>query len=483
MWVWKTANEQRDMSFSGTRSCPDCGATRRRRVQGGPGGFWRYECLHCGREYSDGVNPLGPEEKVQALRLSLNGENVNLPQLDVNKWLRRLTLFTAAGAVALGLGMWASQYFKLGAAPVAQKSIPMLGSTMYEGAGKQHFIRVFLQQESGPLVLQSVVDDFESGRRLAAPQQFSFDTRDKVGDKLGAKPDWAQFRQHSDGNLYMVLQNRQFLVFNPQVHQFSDMSEGLKQLFPKELGAGIDYLEFQSDEWPDALRVQSGGQFFYVNWLARVIAPQERVAEVFAKAARSYHQVWQGYAFRPNGEGEPGSTYLLSFLGKTGDGQMRHLPPVVVYSLETAMESGISAYQPIGNGLALKTADAQSPGLIAVQPLPPMKALQGGRVLAANDSRVLVTFDSREAGGRGAVLQMLGSTGQLVWSEKLSAMPLIKGDMQLQASATRNGFYLRNGYAEPALMMDNEGKVVYEFKQGDGSAGGSGLNALKALFD
>lgn len=468
------------MSLFGTRSCPDCGATKRRRVQGDLGGFWRYECLHCGREYSDGVNPLGPEEKVEALRLSLNGENVNLPPLDVNKWLRRLTFFTATGIVVLGLGLWASQRFNQGAAPAAQKSMPMLGSTMYEGAGKQNFIRVFLQQESEPLVLQTVVDEFESGRRLAAPQQFSFDTRDKAG----VKPDWAQFRQYSDGNLYMVLQSRQFLVFNPLVHQFSDMTEGLKQLFPKELGTGIDYLEFQGDEWPDALRVQSGGKYFYVNWLARVIAPQERAAEVFAKAAVSYDEVWQGYAFRPDGEGEPGSSYLLNFLGKSAPGQMRHMPQVVVYSLDTAIKSGFDEYQPIGDDLALKNADARSPGLIAVTAVPPMKSLKGGRVLAMNDSRVLVTFDSREAGGRGAVLQMLNTTNQqLVWSEKLSAMPLIKGDMQLQASAIKNGFYLRNGYAEPALMMDNEGKVVYEFKKSDGSASSSGLNALKNLFD
>lgn len=461
----------------GSRSCPDCGATKRRRVQGGPGGFWRYECLHCGREYSDGVNPLGPEEKVQALRLSLNGENVNLPPLDVNKWLRRLTFFTATAIVALGLGLWASQHFQQGAAPAAQKkSMPMLGSTLYEGAGKQHFIRVFLQQESEPLVLQTVVDEFESGRRLAAPQQFSFDARDK--------PQWAQFRQYSDGNLYMVLQSRQFLVFNPLVHQFSDMTEGLKQLFPKELGAGIDYLEFQGDEWPDALRVQSGGQHFYVNWLARVIAPQERAAEVFAKAARNYNDVWQGYAFRPDGEGVPGSSYLLSFLGKSAPGQMRHMPQVVVYSLDTAIKGRFDEYQPIGDDLALKNADARSPGLIAVTAVPPMKSVKGGRVLAMNDSRVLVTFDSLEAGGRGAVLQMLNTSNQqLVWSEKRSAMPLIKGDLQLQASAIQNGFYLRNGYAEPALMMDNEGKVVYEFKQSDGSAGSSGLNALKSLFD
>lgn len=464
------------MSLINQRPCPHCGVRVRRNVSGRYG--W-YECLSCGTRYSFGNDGSGKNIYTERNTFTINGKEFTLAQLNVNQWLRRLAVFSVAGAVILGLGFWASQHFGLGgAAPTSGKTPPMLGSTLYEGDNRQNFIRVFLREEGHAQFMQVVVDDFESGNRLSKPQRFNVEA--------GTPPDWAHFRQHSDGNLYMVLQNRQFLYFNALAHQFTDLTGALQQLFPKELGGGIESIAFQEPEWPDALLVRSGGQAFYVNWLARLITPQEQAPQVYAQAAASYTEAWQSFAFVPDGEGDEGSAYLVRFMSKGGNQQMRRQPQVSLYTLDTALQAQLVGFQPIGDGFALKVANTRSSDLIMLEPLPPMKSLHGGQVLAMNPGRVLVLFDSQKTGSRGKVLQLIHrSSKQLIWSQTLDGLPQLTGATsgpQVQADSVRDGFYLRAGYATPALLIDNDGKTVYDFTQGKGSESRRGLGAVADIF-
>ena len=152
---------------------------------------------------------------------------------------------------------------------------------------------------------------------------------------------------------------------------------------------------------------------------------------------------------------------------------------MALYSQETAQKNQYRDYQPIGFNFALRTQDVQSSRLILVEPVAPMTPLQKGQVLAMNKSRALVTFESNDAGEQGQQGQLLAlvdtSSKQFVWRKPMRDIPQLaqrSAEMQLQADPAGNGFYLRNGYVTPLLLIDNDGKTLYDFVEGRSSDNG-----------
>ena len=464
------------MSSINQRPCPHCGVRERLDV---PGRYGWYECPNCGSRYSFGNDKNEQTVYLERSNFTINGKPFSLAALQLNKWFNRLSILTVACAAAYWLGLWGSSYLeKSHAKPVASKDIPIVGTTVFEREGKQNFIRVFEHEEQDKLVLQTVVDDLESGQRLAQPQSFNF--------PAGSHADWAQFRQYSDGHLYLVLQNSRFLHFNPLTHEFTDFTQGLQQLFPKELSGGIERIEFQSAQWADALRVQSAGQSFYVNWLAQLIVPQAQVASRYVQANANSILTWQSFGFAPKGENPKEGAYLVRYVTQGGSGQMIQIPAVALYSQETAQKNQYRDYQPIGFNFALRTQDVQASRLILVEPVAPMTPVQEGKVLAMNKSRTLVTFESEEPGQQGQLLALVDSSSkQFVWRKLMRDIPQLaqrSAEIQLQADPAGNGFYLRNGYVTPLLLIDNDGKTLYDFTQSRSNASSKGLDAVKNLL-
>ena len=468
------------MSYINQRPCPHCGVRERQNV---PGRIGWYDCPACGTRYSFGNDKNEQAVFLEDSRFTINGKPLGRALLELNKWFNRLSILIVLCVVAYWLGLWGSSYLNQSRAkPVAEKDIPVLGTTVFEREGKQNFIRVFESEESGQLLLQTVVDDLQSGTRLASPQTFRF--------PAGSRGEWAQFRQFSDGQLYLLLQRSRFLSFNPLTHEFTDFTQGLQQLFPKELSSGVDSIEFQGPQWPDALLVQSGGQTFYINWLAQLIVPQAQAAGRYAQTTATSTLATPSFGFASNGEGNKQGAYLVRYVTKGGSGQMMHVPALTLYSQETAQKAQYEGYQPIGQNFALRQQDADSPGLILVEPVAPMKPMRNGEVLAMNQSRALIAFESDEPSQQGQAIELIDTSSKLVvWRQSLRDIPQLAqrpGGVQLQADPAGKGFYLRNGYVTPVLLIDNDGKTQYDFTQAPTSTSAStssrGLGAIKDLL-
>lgn len=420
--------------------------------------------------------------RMERVTIDFNGRRSVAAFLPVGRWAGWLAGLSAAAVLVWWAGLGVSQYLTTSASDkLPDKDIPIAGTTLYDSGEQLSFIRVFEREESrsagggGERVLQTVINDLNSGQRLGAPQEFRF--------PLSSHSDWAQFRRYANGDLLLLLQKSRLLQFNPQVQQFVDLTPHLSALIP----SGIESMEHQGPEWPDALQVRAqNGQTYYVNWPARQILEQSKAVQTYAQAAASYTQNSQGYGFAPmakehaNGSSEsPQAAYLVRYLNQGVSGQMVYRPEPLLYRWSRASQvAKTDALQPIADGLAWRAQDEKTPGLLAIDAVTPVQPRTHGEVLATNPSRVLVAFDSQDSqnqGGDAQVLQLIDrETLQVVWTQALARISQLAariGGVQLQADGVRGGFYLRNGYVAPVLYIDNAGQTLYDFTEGRANTG------------
>lgn len=420
--------------------------------------------------------------RMERVTIDVNGRHSVAAFIPVGRWAGWLAAFAVAAALLWWAGLGLSQYLTSSSSDkLSDKEIPIAGTTLYDAGEQLSFIRVFEREEAtsagggGERVLQTVINDLNSGQRLGVPQEFRF--------PLNSHSDWAQFRRYANGDLFLLLQKSRLLQFNPQVQQFVDLTPSVSALIP----SGIESMEHQGPEWPDALRVRAqNGQTYYVNWPARQILEQSKAVQAYAQAASSYTQDSQGYGFAPmakehsnGGVDSPQAAYLVRYVNKGVSGQMVYRPEPSLYRWNRGSRGTKSdALQPIAEGLAWRAQDATTPGLLAVEAATPVQPRTHGEVLATNPSHVLVTFDSQglqNGGGYAQVLQLIDrETLKVVWTQALARIPQLAariGGVQLQADGVRGGFYLRNGYVAPVLYIDNAGQTLYDFTAGRGSTG------------
>lgn len=168
--------------------------------------------------------------------------------------------------------------------------------------------------------------------------------------------------------------------------------------------------------------------------------------------------------------GEPGTAYIVRYLNKGGPDQMVHRPTVPLYRMQADnMARQLAAYQPVDDGFALRIQDAKIPGLLRVDPLVPMHPRRNAEVLATNAKAVLIAFDPP---GEERLLQLLDRKDhRVLWSQPQNRIPELAsrtGDIQLQATPVTSGFYLRNGFVTPVLLIGNTGQVLFDFSRRDG---------------
>ena len=481
------------MPVPSSRTCPHCGVSPCFEI---PGRLGWYQCNGCGTRFSmgseDGSSHLFMERSTTSF--TVNGKPVDMPQFNMGKltqWIKRSFWVVALGAAMTMATTWLMMPSK---APTSSsspsgKDIPIVGTAMQESSDKLSLIRIFEREDGNAMVLQSVVNDLNGGQRLSSPQDYAFPT--------GTKADWAQFHEYSDGKLYLILQKRKLLQYEQGKAQFLDLTPMLETVFSQKFGVSIESIEPQGNEWPDAVRVQaSNGKTYYANWLAKEFVEQDKVADIFKNGVPKYTQTTQNFAFAP-AEGEPGGAYLVRYWSKSEPEKIQYRSPIQLFrGQDLSIRSRSPDMQPIGNDFFLPANATNKTGLILVEPIAPMTLRFNGKVLATNPTQLLVTYEPERGNPQGRVLQIVDRYSlKVIWTQPLAQIPQLASrvggvaELDLQAIGVRSGFYLRNGFVTPVLLLDNEGKTVFDFTQSSGSGStttstGSGklLTTVKNLF-
>lgn len=348
--------------------------------------------------------------------------------------------------------------------PAAQT---LVASTMTDMGSQPALVRVFQREEAQGHVLQTVIDSIANGERLGKPQDFVVDA--------SVPGPAVEFMNYASGHLCAVLQAQRLTCLDATQAKFFEQTDSIKALLP----AGLASMAPQGPEWPGALRLQGqDGQSYYYNQQAAQFMPQSQALQKFGQESARYTQSWDSFALASTGEqpsSAPAQSYLLRFRLQGGVGQMLYRPNVRLY--RWTGNDMLSGYQPIGNGFALRNSDAEQPGLIWLTLAAPMVPRNNARLLASNASAALLVYTPQGIdGAEGPVLEIVDNTRLVaVWSQPLARITqLAAAGQDLQAQGISSGFYLRDGAAQPLLLIDNEGQVQYDFAQGKGAEAGSG---------
>lgn len=304
-----------------------------------------------------------------------------------------LAAFVVAAALLWWAGLGLSQYLTSSSSDkLSDKEIPIAGTTLYDAGEQLSFIRVFEREEAtsagggGERVLQTVINDLNSGQRLGVPQEFRF--------PLNSHSDWAQFRRYANGDLFLLLQKSRLLQFNPQVQQFFDLTPSISALIP----SGIESMEHQG---PECYQTRCGcGPRMASDLLCELACPADSGAtpsstslcagrvELYAELSRIRLCAHATKEHSNGGVDSPRAAYLVRYVNKGVSGQMVYRPEPSLYRWNPESWTKSDALQPIAEGLAWRAQDATTPGLLAVEAATPVQPRIHGEVLTTNPSHV-----------------------------------------------------------------------------------------------
>ena len=437
-----------------TLVCPQCGSGRCSKLPGSPN---LYACASCGAEFvlSDSNAP----KEVRVVH------SMDPSQFDSLKRLKYL------GAIAIGtfvLILFLPQFLRLfdtlkpTAAVINQGRLE--ASTVYQNSAKQYnVVRVMESGDDKNDVYQILVNQLDSGKKLAEPQRLEFQR-----NTLSQRPKLAHF---SDGNVYLVMNAQRFMRLDPGSAQFVDLNDQMINRFPKQLSMGIAQIELANAEYLDALVVTSNsGARFYVYWLTGEINAYGDNYENFRNQPfDSYSQSVKRYAFTNNMlESADASfpTLLVSYLQKIKDGKYQNNPTITLYSPDSPLTKlPGTQFKALTPQWQVNLQDLQKIGVEQLQPVAPVENRFRGEILAQNASRVLIVFNTTPVTDQGRVLQLLDTVdGHVVWTRTVDQLPQItRRGTYLAADAMSTGFYISSDSSTPSLLIDNEGNIVHDF--------------------
>ena len=455
------------MGLINHRSCPNCGVHAHRQVSGRLG--W-HECLSCGAQFSEHGHVVVPREQLWSTE-ALTAQRTQ----KLLGWFKWLSIVVIGSALLIGVGSWLVSWLKPADTPAG--AVPhLLASTVVDLGNPPALLRVFERYTEQGRSLQTVLDRLDNGRRVGQLQDFPL-TADETEKTV-------EFLRYASGNLCMVLQARQFWCLDAPQARWHDQTAAIEGLLP----AGVQSLAVQGEEWPDALRVQGNdGQSYYLNLQAGKFMPQSQALAQFAQESEHYTENWQSFGLAPVGGADSSDaslSYLVSYGLKGGTTQMRHQPRLPLYRWNSDTMN-VQQFQPIGDGFALRAADARTPGFFQMRVPIPMRARRDARVLASNARAALVIYTPQGIdGSEGAVLDIVArDTLQVLWTEVVDRVPqLMLEAPTLQADGFSQGFYLRSGPAQPLMLIDTQGKVLHDFSSGKGSEHGNWLARVQSWF-
>lgn len=433
--------------------CPQCGSGRCSKVAGSPS---LYACDNCGAEFvlSDSNAP----KEVHVVHSMDQGQFNSLKNVK----------FMIAGAAAVFLLIMLAPtligWFKT-AKPLAAPSYGRLqASTVYQTHAKDiNVVRVMESGNEKTDVYQVLINSLESGKKLSEPQRFEF--------QRNTQSQYPQLAQFSDGNIYLLLNGQKFLRLDRGSAQFVSLDNELVNRFPKELSMGIAKLEFGTQAYPDSLEVtNNAGERFSAYWVtSEIMAYGESNSRFRSRPFASYTESQKHYGFaslRGLKNMSTSAEVLVRYEQKVHAGQYNNRPNIALYAINDELAASRSSpLTPVTPEWGVDPSALQSMGVIQLTPVAPVEKRFRSNVLASNDKRVLIVFNTTPVTDQGRVLQLIDvADGHVVWSRTVEQLPQItRSGTYLAADALPSGFYITSDNSTPSLLIDNEGAIVHDF--------------------
>lgn len=430
---------------SRTYFCPQCGARRSHPVAGLSG---QHVCESCGTTFAVGA---GAAPDVTAMQIPLQAPRQLLDRY--RNAVIAVVLALVAAMFLLPLLVDLKKSSRTVAAAQSRGRADM--SALHEAGGKFSRIDVYKNRtDQNEDEYRIEVSDMQSGAALSQPQFYRFPWMQNGGE----------FKNFSDGNLYLQLKEATVLRFDPGAQQFVDLSPLLMAQFPRELGVGLAGVRFSYDDRPDCLQVVTNdGRKYHVYWVAGQILDAEVASELDEQRAAKARQTRKYYRYAPLDKGSSLEKrfLLVQYWNKYENGQPQYLTHFELKPLE---EAG-SFDRDVGGGYAVSHYSVTR-GLVRLEVIdatPRFKA----EVLAENATRLLLSYSATPEQGKGRMLQLLDKqNNQIVWSRDVAQIPLLareRGGIYARAQGLPSGFFMQGSSLEPGYLMDNQGELVHEF--------------------
>lgn len=433
---------------SRTYFCPQCGARRSHPVAGLSS---QHVCESCGTTFAVGA---GAAPDVTAMQIPLQA-----PRQLLDKYRNAVitaVLALVAAMFLLPLLVDLKKNSRTVAAAQSRGRADM--SALHEAGGKFSRIDVYKNRtDQNEDEYRIEVSDMQSGAALSEPQFYRFPWMQNGGE----------FKNFSDGNLYLQLKEAAVLRFDPGAQQFVDLRPMLAAQFPRELGAGLAKIRFTYRDRPDSFEVTANdGRKYYVYWVAGQIldaevaskADEQRAAQ--ASRTRKYYR----YAQLPRGHSQESSYLLVQYWSKHDSGQPEHLPYFELKPRPDPKEAG-RWDRDVGGGYMV-SAYALDQGLTRLEVIDATPRFDA-TVLAENATRLLLAYSATPEPSKGRMLQLLDKqNNQIVWSRDVAQIPLLareRGGVYVRAQGLPSGFFMQGSTLEPGYLMDNQGELVQEF--------------------
>ena len=445
--------DQSSSDASSAYFCPQCGARRSHAAAGLRG---QHVCENCGTTFAVGQKKVPSDTQLphglaaavpHGLAAQLTGKYRNV--------VIAVVLALVAAVFLLPLLMNVNKTSR----PAAVQSKGRADfSALYEAAGKFSRVDVYKRRTEESLdEFRIEVSDMQSGAALSEPQFYRFPWIQHGGE----------FRNFSDGNLYLQLKEAMVLRFDPGASQFVDLGPQLMAQFPRELGGGMAEIKFAYKDRPDCLSVVANdGRKFYVYWLAGQILDADNSSRLDAQRAASASQSRKYYQFAPlyGGSSSDRRFLLVQYWNKYEEGQPEYLSFFELKPLPEGPQTGRSD-QAVGGGYAV-SAHVMEGGLQRLEVIEPTPRFHAD-IMAENATRLLLSYSATPEEGKGRVLQLLDKqSNQIVWSRDVAQIPLLareRGGIYTRAQALPSGFFMQGSSLEPGYLMDNQGALVREF--------------------
>ena len=435
-----------------TLVCPQCGSGRCNKLPGSPN---LYACASCGAEFvlSDSNAP----KEVRVVHSMDPGQFDSLKR------------FKYIGALVIGLlvlAMVMPQLLRLfeTAKPMPVKTGRLVASTLYQTGAKQYnVVRVMESGDDRNDAYQILVNQLDSGKKLAEPQRLEYQR-----NTMSQQPKLAHF---SDGNVYLVMNAQRFMRLDAGSAQFVDLNDQLINRYPKQLSMGIAKIELPNAEYKDALVITSNsGERFYVYWLTGEInAYGDNYQNFRNQPFDSYTQSVKRYAFTDNmllSADTSFPTLLVSYQQKIKPDSYQNSPTITLMASDTPLTTlPGTQFKAVTPQWQVDLQELHKIGVDQLQAVAPVENRFRGEILAQNTSRVLIVFNTTPVTDQGRVLQLLDvADGHVVWSRTVEQLPQItRRGTYLAADALASGFYIRSDSSTPSLLIDNEGVIVHDF--------------------
>ncbi len=350
---------------------------------------------------------------------------------------------------------------------------PMLASTVYQPPGTEPvMVRVMQSGNSRNPVYEILFNDLLSSKLLVQPQRIDY-------GRQGPLPG-AALQRFTDGSIFLIISGDQLWRLNPQQHQFEPFTESLATRHPQQLGGGIRTLDFAGPEWPDSFVLSNQeGQAYELHWASQQIYPQGgSFAAVeqheFSSASGRYVDLAE-LSGAPVQQGKAPVMAVLAYQQKGGPGgleyhpplQLQFMPPVMEQVAPELVKKQTQSFRFEKMLWAISRLELSRFGIEDFTAVEPRMPRYNGRVLARNSERMLIAYELDNNQLNVKILELINTrTAMSVWNQAVSNIkPLAGNDNALSAQPYAGGFYLRSDNERPAMVMDNEGKLVHDFSK------------------